>query len=67
MLTLVHSIHSGLNLNNLYIDESSFSLKISNIDMDVFVSNTEVGTDAGSKYLNSITSLYIDKNVPSSF
>jgi hypothetical protein len=68
MLLLIHNVHSGLNLNNLDMLEQCYSLNSNNIDNVVYNSNSEGGTkNIDLKSLKSISSLYINDNIPFSF
>jgi len=76
MLLLIHNIHTGLNLNNLDVLEQCYSLKTNNLDplitnnLDQGVLNLnseETTQNIDSKYLKSISSLYISNDVPFSF
>jgi hypothetical protein len=68
MLLLIHNVHSGLNLNNLDMLEQCYSLNSNNIGNVVYNSNGEVGTEnLDIKSLKSISSLYINNNIPFSF
>jgi hypothetical protein len=66
MLLLIHNIHTGLNLNNLDVLEQCYNLKINNTG--VYNLNTEITyNNIDSPDLKSVSSLYINNDVPFSF
>jgi NADH:ubiquinone oxidoreductase subunit 2 (subunit N) len=66
MLVLIHSIHTGLNINNLNSWEQYYSLNMeryANIELDPQFLNFK----EDSKFILGINSLYISNNIPFSF
>jgi len=60
MLLLIHNIHSGLNLNNLNILEQYYSININKTNEEAAIGDVSLDT----QYLKTISSLYIDSNIP---